>query len=67
MAPIHRTAILLWSLSWLLSLFLVVGAQEHQVTFFHNLPARLFFFDDQPVRNSPFTAHSSSNTTLYSL
>ncbi|KDQ61974.1 hypothetical protein JAAARDRAFT_76825 [Jaapia argillacea MUCL 33604] len=48
MAPYHRTAAFLsWFLSLLLCL-LVVNAQdpETSITYFQNLPARLFFFDD---------------------
>ena len=50
MEPIHRTAVLLWTL--LLVLAHLVCAQkepESSISYFHNLPARLFFFDDRTV------------------
>ena len=46
MAPFHRTAVWLWFLFLAASL---VGAQrepEHTISYFTNLPTRLFFFDD---------------------
>ncbi|EPQ56214.1 Oligoxyloglucan reducing end-specific cellobiohydrolase [Gloeophyllum trabeum ATCC 11539] len=48
MAPLHRTAAFLaWSITILLCV-LLSGAQdiEKSITYFNNLPARLFFFDD---------------------
>ncbi|OBZ73619.1 Vacuolar protein sorting/targeting protein 10 [Grifola frondosa] len=47
MAPHHRTAVLFWSLILFLY-FSFVNAQQPQssVSYFQNLPARLFFFDD---------------------
>ncbi|KAI0071571.1 Oligoxyloglucan reducing end-specific cellobiohydrolase [Panus rudis PR-1116 ss-1] len=50
MAPLHRTAMVLWALS-ILTLFLgstFAQEPEHTITHFKNLPARLFFFNDQP-------------------
>ncbi|KAL6301716.1 hypothetical protein BKA93DRAFT_738184 [Sparassis latifolia] len=49
MAPHHRTAILLWTVLSLLYLLPVYAQQpESSVSYFQNLPARLFFFDDTP-------------------
>ncbi|THH18907.1 hypothetical protein EUX98_g8876 [Antrodiella citrinella] len=46
MAPRHRTAILFWS--FLCFAVFTSFAQEHSVSYFKNLPSRLFFFEDQP-------------------
>lgn len=50
MAPLHRTAVFLWTLL-VLGLVLVVQAQEpeHTINYFPNDPARLFFFEDKTV------------------
>lgn len=47
MAPMHRTARWLWTLLLLLASFVFAQSEPvHTVTFFQNLPAKLFFFDD---------------------
>jgi hypothetical protein len=46
MAPLHRTAVLLWSLLLLAGLVIAQSEPEHTITSFPNLPARLFFFED---------------------
>ncbi|OCH85342.1 Oligoxyloglucan reducing end-specific cellobiohydrolase [Obba rivulosa] len=49
MAPSHRTAVLLWTACFLLSLLGLATAQsqpDSSVTYFKNLPARLFFFEE---------------------
>ena len=57
MAPLHRTAILLWTLLVVLLVkhvpeVLAQGDPEHVVSRFQHPPARLFFFDDAQVRPS---------------
>ena len=54
MALHHRALLLLWSFA--LWLALAAGQPEHSISYFDNLPSRLFFFDDAPVR-APRGAH----------
>lgn len=46
MAPSHRTALLLWSFLVLACCVIAQSEPEHTISYFPNLPARLFFFDD---------------------
>ncbi|KAI0685232.1 Oligoxyloglucan reducing end-specific cellobiohydrolase [Cytidiella melzeri] len=46
MAPLHRTAVFLWSILLIASFVVAQRDPEHTVTYFSNLPARLFFFQD---------------------
>ena len=46
MAPLHRTAVFLWSLLLLTGLVIAQRDPESAVSYFQNTPARLFFFDD---------------------
>ena len=48
MALHHGLAVLVWTLACWLAI--VAGQPQHSITRFDNLPARLFFFDDTPVR-----------------
>lgn len=51
MEPIHRTAVLLWTFFVLFAgVVLAQGDPEHTVSYFRNLPGRVFFFEDQTVR-----------------
>ncbi|PSR72220.1 hypothetical protein PHLCEN_2v11927, partial [Hermanssonia centrifuga] len=47
MEPLHRTALVFWSLFSLLILVVAQKDPEHTISYFSNLPARLFFFEDQ--------------------
>ncbi|KAH8091728.1 Oligoxyloglucan reducing end-specific cellobiohydrolase [Cristinia sonorae] len=49
MAPSHRKAVLLWSFTLSLLLSVLAQTPTHSISYFRNLPARLFFFDDQPT------------------
>ncbi|KAI0750610.1 Oligoxyloglucan reducing end-specific cellobiohydrolase [Irpex lacteus] len=46
MGPPHRTAVFLWSLLVLASFVIAQREPESTISYFQNLPARLFFFDD---------------------
>lgn len=68
MAPFHRTAAFLWAALTLFLSIRLVAAQEPQmgVTYFDNLPGKLFYFEDtsvstarQPTYSSVFTSTSS--------
>lgn len=50
MAPLHRTALLLWTILSFCSFFIVAQQPSSSVTYFPNFAARLFFFDDTQVR-----------------
>lgn len=63
MAPPHRTTAFLlyvWALILYLPLALAQNP-EHSVTYFDNLPARLFFFDDTRVSLSLLAAELLTN------
>ncbi|KAG6330590.1 hypothetical protein ID866_8498 [Astraeus odoratus] len=51
MAPLRRTAAFLWAATAVILCFGVAVAQDPQmgVTYFDNLPGRLFFFEDTPT------------------
>ena len=49
MAPLHRTAVFIWTLLSLVFVALAQRDPEHAITYFPNLPARLFFFNDASV------------------
>lgn len=46
MAPLHRTAVFLWSILCFIAVTAAQREPEHAITYFPNLPSRLFFFDD---------------------